>query len=169
GDQDEGWVFEANPRWYRRVPELFEVVAYDLTHVGVVTGRPVLTWWGAAHGRALKLDRRVLARIKAIEDGSHVVCPECNGTNTRTVVAAPEDLERWGVLDPGRQPGDRPPTQHRFKCDDCGHVDEDGLEPVPKARVRATRPVDPHLYNDFHREPFPRGHHWNDGDLEDRR
>ncbi|GAG73243.1 unnamed protein product, partial [marine sediment metagenome] len=23
-DQDDGWIFEVNPRWYRRAPEIFE-------------------------------------------------------------------------------------------------------------------------------------------------
>jgi len=126
---DDTWKFIIMPRWYRRVPEIFEAVAYDLTHVGVSPTRPVLTWWGAAHGRALKLDARIRDRIKAIEEGSHAVCPECNGTNTFTIMATHEELERWGVRPRshvGRGVQD-PPRQYRFVCGDCGAV-----EPVPE-------------------------------------
>jgi len=172
-DEDDGWNFIANPRRYRRVPEMFEVIAYDLTHVGVVPGRPVLTWWGAARvegthpdpskRRGLKLDPRVLARIKAIEDGSHVVCSECNGTNTYTVMATPEDLERWGLG--GRHRHGRGAVQHRFKCNDCGAGG--GTEPVPRERVAATRPVNPWHYEDRGRPSVPRGDHWTDGGREE--
>jgi hypothetical protein len=144
--QDDGWIFKVNPRWYRRVPEIFEVIAYDLTHVGVVPSKPVITWSGAAHANALKLEPRVLARIKAVEEGSHAVCPECNGTNTHMIMATSEDLERWGVLDLGPHPGGRirePPTQNRFTCDDCGTI-----EPVPPKKRPGSEIIEkPWLYN----------------------
>jgi hypothetical protein len=141
-DQDDGWIFEVNPRWYRRIPEIFEVIAYDLTHVGAVPTKPVITWSGAAHANALKLEPRVLAWIKAIEGGSHAVCPACNGTNTHTVVPTHEELELWGVIRPleraerdrradPQHPAIRAATrgggEYRpapvTRCDDCGHVD----------------------------------------------
>ncbi|GAG94837.1 unnamed protein product, partial [marine sediment metagenome] len=123
GAEDDGWIFEVNPRWYRRVPEIFEVIAYDLTHVGVAPTKPALTWWGAAHGRALKLEPRVLARIRAIEEGSHAVCPECNGTNTHMVMATPDDLEAWGIVDRSRHPGRVRTLVQKQICDDCGSSD----------------------------------------------
>ena len=149
-DQDEGWIFEVNPRWYRRVPVIFEVIAYDLTHVGVVPNRPAVTWWGAAHGRALGLEPRVLARIAALEDGSHAVCPQCNGTNTYTVMATSEDLELWGVKDRTRTPGRirEPPTQNRFVCDDCGTI-----EPVPPKKRPGSEIIEkPWTYRESRRQ-----------------
>ena len=146
-EPDNGWIFEVNPRWYRRAPEIYEVIAYDLTHVGVVPNKPVINWSGAAHGRNLKLDPRVIARIKAIESGSHAVCPKCDGLNTYTIVPTQEDLERWGIMKPLESTKREDPKgpQHPAikmamrgagasqyhpapvtKCDDCGHVAIDG-------------------------------------------
>jgi predicted RNA-binding Zn-ribbon protein involved in translation (DUF1610 family) len=144
GDGEGGWLFKASPSRLR-VGGVYDRLAYDLTHVGVVPSKPVLAYFGVVspkYRNGALLDVRIKARIKAIEDHRTHVCPKCSSTNTTTIIPTIEELERWGIIRPLERR--KQVAQYRFKCDDCGSVD--GVEPVPKVRVPATRPVDPRTY-----------------------
>jgi len=163
GDGEGGWLFKASPARLR-VGGVYDRMAYDLTHVGVVPSKPVVTYHGMVHPRYRKgalLDDRIKTRIAALEGGRTHVCPECSSTNTRSTIPTLEDLERWGIMRPLERHR-REILQHRFQCDDCGHVD--GLEPVPEAPGPEASPVNPWHYTDPDRAPGPRGDHWTDGD-----
>lgn len=160
GDGADGWLFKASPSRLR-TGGVYDRLTYDLSHVGVYPSKPVVTYWGAMNGRKVRLAYAVLDRIKALEEHRTHVCPACSSINTRAIVPTLEELERWGIMRPLER--HHREVQNRFKCDDCGNVD--GLEPVPKVRVDATRPVNPWEYDDPDRqEPTP-GSHWTDGDL----
>lgn len=154
---DDGWLFKAsNARL--RLGGVYDRMVYDLTHVGVAPSRPVVTYWG----RRVKLALAVVDRIEALETGHRHVCPECSGINTRSITPTMGELERWGLMRPLERHR-RELAQHRFKCDDCGHVD--GTEPVPRKLGPEAEAVNPWHYEDPDRGAPVKGDHWNDGDI----
>lgn len=152
GDGGGGWLFKAsNARL--EVGSVYDRLAYDLTHVAVTPGRPVVAYCGAVHpqyraGRLL--DERTRGRIDALEGGRLHVCPKCASTNTHSVIPEPEELYRWGIIRPLEKRHRHQVTQHRFadqvladqvECDDCGAEWLEPLkEPKPPALQRIERP-----------------------------
>ena len=160
GDGADGWLFKASPARLR-TGGVYDRLAYDLTHVGVYPGKPVVTYLGAMNGRKVRLAYAVLDRIKALEEHRTHVCPACSSINTRSIIPTLEDLEEWGIMRPLER-HHRDLVQHRFKCDDCGHVD--GLEPEPRQPGLEARAVNPWHYKDPDRQRVPGGDHWTGGD-----
>ncbi|GAG90086.1 unnamed protein product, partial [marine sediment metagenome] len=85
GDGEDGWLFKSSPSRLT-LGGVYDRLAYDLTHVGVVPSRPVVTYWGALNGRKVHLAYAVLDRIKALEEHRTHVCPECSSLNTHSII-----------------------------------------------------------------------------------
>lgn len=128
GDGEGGWLFKSTTA-RMRTGAVYDRLAYDLTHVGVVPSKPVLSYFGVVsptYRKGTLLDERIKARIKALEEHRTHVCPLCSSIDTRSIMATLEELERWGVIRPlerhWRQGPPDPPRQAVLECADCGGV-----------------------------------------------
>lgn len=139
---DGGWVAKWGPKEYVPGPGLFNLLAYDLTHVGCSPNLPGLVWWGIAHHRVNPLPREARALIEALAEGVRLVCPECTSIHTRRTEATWEELGEWGFHEPVAHEKPRgPPRQHRFvagECDDCG---AEWMEPIPEKPAPWAKPI----------------------------
>lgn len=157
--RDGGWFFQARAG-PMRLGAVYDRLAYDLTHVGVVPGKPVVTYHGAVHPnhrRGALLDQATKGRIAGLEGGRVHVCPQCASTNTRAYLPTWEELEAWGVIRPLERAERAQWAQAALKCDDCGGL---ALEPVPEPAPRWARPVNPWREGPD-RAPMTRGSHWD--------
>jgi hypothetical protein len=140
GDGADGWVFKASPVRLE-LGGVYDRLAYDLTHVGVVPRRPVIIYSGMLHHRhRMIMTPEARARVKAILGNRTHVCPVCSSTNTRTYIPTMDELESWGIVRPLERKQRSEILQHRFRCDDCGHVE---TEPIPPVRPAAVQPINP--------------------------
>jgi hypothetical protein len=156
--RDGGWFFQARAGPLR-AGAVYDRLAYDLTHVGVVPSKPVVTYSGAMHHlyrRGALLDQATRDRIAALEGGKVHVCPQCASTNTRAYLPTWQDLEAWGLMRPLERRR-REAFQAALACDDCGAL---VLDQVPEATPKWARPVNPWREGPD-RAPMTRGDHWN--------